>query len=118
MTEENVPVASIIPSGETFILSAAPVSKRWELSVRCGILVGLISLFGSSISGRVFHPVLDALKTVGPMAFLIRPSMIWATMGSVLLIFRTALWFCYRPAAPATADEAPRLTVIIPAFNE
>jgi len=39
-------------------------------------------------------------------------------MGTLLLAFRTWLWWRYRPFAPATTDNAPSLTVIIPAYNE
>jgi len=36
-----------------------------------------------------------------------RPSVVWATMGLLLLSFRTALWLRYRPAVPATFADAP-----------
>ncbi len=39
-------------------------------------------------------------------------------MGMLLLCFRTLLWFSYRPIDPADPNDAPSLTVIIPAFNE
>src|SRR6185312_2672173 len=35
-----------------------------------------------------------------------------------MLLFRTLLWFRYRPAALATPADAPAMTVIIPAYNE
>ena len=44
--------------------------------------------------------------------------MLWATMGTALLCFRTLLWFRYRPIDPANRDDAPLLTVVIPAYNE
>lgn len=49
---------------------------------------------------------------------LARPSIIWAIMGTLMLTLRTALWFRYHPFAAAENDDAPILTVIIPAFNE
>jgi hyaluronan synthase len=47
-----------------------------------------------------------------------RPSILWFTMGLLLLVLRTLLWLRYRPATPATMDDAPALTVVIPAYNE
>jgi hyaluronan synthase len=44
--------------------------------------------------------------------------MVWGTMGLLLLSFRTALWFYYRPFPSVGAADAPHLTVIIPAYNE
>jgi len=49
---------------------------------------------------------------------IVRPSILWASMGIVLLGFRTVLWFFYRPFSPAEPADAPFLTVIIPAYNE
>ena len=49
---------------------------------------------------------------------IVRPSILWASMGIVLLGFRTVLWFFYRPFSPAGPADAPFLTVIIPAYNE
>jgi len=39
-------------------------------------------------------------------------------MGILLLIFRTILWFLYRPFSSTDFDNAPFLTVIVPAYNE
>jgi hyaluronan synthase len=35
-----------------------------------------------------------------------------------MLAFRTLLWFLYKPFHPETAEAAPSMTVIIPAYNE
>lgn len=50
--------------------------------------------------------------------FFVRPSMLWALMGTVMLGFRTLLWFRYRAYKPSEFHDAPILTVIIPAYNE
>jgi len=54
----------------------------------------------------------------GVGALWLRPTVIWIGMGLVLLLLRTLLWMRYKPFASASAAEAPRLTVIIPAYNE
>jgi hyaluronan synthase len=49
---------------------------------------------------------------------LVRPTVIWVAMGTLLLTLRTVMWTRYRGWAPAAEDEAPMLTVVIPAYNE
>ncbi len=44
--------------------------------------------------------------------------MLWGIMGTALLAFRTTLWFWYEGSPPSTMEDAPPLTVIIPAYNE
>lgn len=44
--------------------------------------------------------------------------LFWLGLGFLLIVIRTIFWIVYRPAAAATRDSAPRLTVIIPAYNE
>lgn len=39
-------------------------------------------------------------------------------MGMVLLAVRTLLWLRYHPVAPVDYEQAPRLSVVIPAYNE
>ncbi len=49
---------------------------------------------------------------------VVRPSVLWAITGAFLLILRTLLWFRYRPEPSAEMEEAPSLSVVIPAYNE
>src|SRR5581483_9243799 len=44
--------------------------------------------------------------------------LFWLGLGFLLIVIRTILWIAYRPAPSATREGAPRLTVIIPAYNE
>jgi hyaluronan synthase len=44
--------------------------------------------------------------------------LFWLGLGFLLIVIRTIFWILYRPAAAATRESAPRLTVIIPAYNE
>ena len=98
--------------------AARPVSREWELAVRFAIIAGFIFIFYSSITGRVFQPVIRSLVNLQWSLLIVRPSVLWAAMGILLLTFRTFMWFRYRPFAPADMTEAPFLTVIIPAYNE
>jgi hyaluronan synthase len=89
-----------------------------EWIIRCAIVAGLFAVFYASISGHIFQPLFQAVRTSYWSRILIRPSLMWGTMGSLLLSFRTFLWFRYRPFPSADITDAPRLTVIIPAYNE
>ena len=89
---------------------------RWI--IRIAIIIGLlISLYSSVIVG-LFDPIYYSIKSAQWTKIIIRPSLLWVMMGFLLLAFRTALWFIYKPFAPATCEEAPSMTVIIPAYNE
>ena len=90
----------------------------WEWVLRAAIVIGLGLIIYSTIAGRVFNPLVHAAHTSDWMHAMLRPSILWVTMGSLLLGFRTFLWFRYRPFAAATMADAPALTVVIPAFNE
>jgi hyaluronan synthase len=82
------------------------------------IIASLIIIIYFSLSGKVFNPLIKAGQQGRWAALILRPSMLWALMGMIFLIFRTFLWFSYRPFQPVSVDDAPKLTVIIPAYNE
>lgn len=82
------------------------------------ILGGLVFLVYTSFTGGLFNPLIQAVQADRRLAFFIRPTLLWASMGSLFVVFRTILWFHYRPFPPAPFHEAPALTVVIPAFNE
>ena len=90
----------------------------WEWILRVAIVLGLALIIYATVAGKVFNPLVHAAHASDWMHAMLRPSILWLTMGSLLLGFRTFLWFRYRPFAAATMADAPALTVIIPAFNE
>lgn len=99
-------------------MAAEPIPGPWEWLLRCAIIVGLVAIFYMGFSGRIFQPLICAARTTPWLRIVIRPSLLWGTMGSLLLAFRTFLWFRYRSFLPVGIEEAPSLTVIIPAYNE
>jgi hyaluronan synthase len=113
LTSESKCVASPYFPIETRL---TPTSWQWLL--RLFILIGLLIIFYESVVGRVFQPLFQSAGNMHWTWKLIKPSILWAAMGMTLLCFRTFLWFRYRPAEPADPYSAPRLTVIIPAYNE
>lgn len=82
------------------------------------IVLGLGSLLYLTLFGRIFQPLLEAASASEWTRAVVRPSVIWVSMGLLMLAFRTALLFRYRETAPADPANAPMLTVIIPAYNE
>lgn len=89
-----------------------------DWALRGIIFLGLGCLVYINISYDSFHPLIRLMEKHGWTRVLARPSMLWALMGTLMLGFRTMLWFRYRPHAPAIPENAPSLTVIIPAYNE
>ncbi len=113
-------LAKIAPLTDPPFQDFLPYEVRdvWDWLLPAAIVLCLAAITFAAFKGRVFAPLWEASRTHGWMLALLRPSLIWISMGSVLLIFRTTLWFFYRPFAPATRQDAPFMTVIIPAYNE
>ena len=80
--------------------------------------MGLFAISFGGISGEVFKPLVVAVQESRWSRLVISPSILWAFMGTVFLLFRTVLWLIYRPFPDAVPVDAPSLTVIIPAYNE
>jgi len=96
----------------------APESATADRALRWTILLCLCGLAYFSVSSDLFQPTLQAIQKRHWTRIFVRPSMLWAVMGTVMLGFRTLLWFRYRSYKPADFCGAPSLTVIIPAYNE
>ena len=90
----------------------------WDLLVKVLIIVGLAFLLWLNDELNAFDPLLELAHRHGLSELLVRPSIMWAVMGTLLMAFRTILWFRYRPYRAATLSDAPTMTVIIPAYNE
>lgn len=105
-----VPHSGVFPS--------ASKQDTWDLLLKLMISTGLCALIAVSFSARIFNPLFRMESVYGISSMLWRPSILWFVMGMVLLVFRTFLWFTYRPHPAATHENAPRMTVVIPAYNE
>ena len=106
------------PSDGSTVFRSIPPSDAWDALLRVTIVVGLALLLYLCVSGRAFAVLLATAERHGLSALLVRPSVMWLSMGTALLAFRTMLWFRYRPGPIASMAEAPLMTVVIPAFNE
>lgn len=78
----------------------------------------MAALTWAAIATPLLQPLFEVAGRGHWSALWVRPTVIWVTMGLLLMFARTVFWVRYRPFAAATADDAPRLTVIIPAYNE
>ncbi len=88
----------------------------WALSAT--IVFGVGFYLYASLHSQIFRYEIDTAESHPWVRLLTYPSVLWSVMATVLLTFRTALWVRYRPFPSLPLDEAPSLTVIIPAYNE
>ena len=90
----------------------------WDWLIGAAIVVGLVVLTHATLFSQVLRPLITDVESSSWGLFVERPSVMWTAMGTILLGVRTALWYRYRPAPAVTMEEAPALTVVIPAYNE
>jgi len=96
----------------------ATSADAWDWGLRAAIIVAVATIVYVTLVGRMFQPVLDAAADHGVSEIIVRPSLMWVMIGTLLLAYRTFLWFRYHPIPAADFAGAPPLTVVIPAYNE
>jgi hyaluronan synthase len=109
------PESAAVPTAD---LALAPSGDPWDYLLIAAIFASLFALAYAALATPLLQPIVDLARREHWSGFWVRPTVIWISMGLVLLFVRTVLWLCYRPFAPATEEEAPSLTVIVPAYNE
>ncbi len=82
------------------------------------ILGGTGVALWAAVTGNLFAPMMTDAAGDRIVRLILRPSIIWTVMAAAMLVLRTLFWLRYRPAPPAVDGHAPRLSVIIPAYNE
>lgn len=112
MATQDQPVSAAIDFPRAY------TADNWDLLLKWIILFCLAALALISVYGHIFSPVVEQAESKGIGAMVYRPSILWFSMGFLLVVFRTFLWFRYRPHPHAPLEQAPRMTVIIPAYNE
>jgi hyaluronan synthase len=106
------------PSPRAVLAPAPSRADAWDRLLIAAIFAGMIGLAWVALATPLMQPIVDLARREHWSGFWVRPTVIWIAMGLVLLLMRTLLWLRYRPFAPVARDEAPMLTVIIPAYNE
>jgi len=97
-------------------------SPTW-FTVDLRFVIATVMLFSAVVATvirfdyEVFDPLADSLMIQGWVAVIARLSLLWFTMDMLLIVIRTLLWVRYRPFANVSVKQAPRLTIVIPAYN-
>ena len=99
-------------------LTVPPERDFWDVLLIVGIFAAIAVLAWFTLATPLFNPLLAMAKRGDWGGLALRPTVLWLAMALILIFVRTLLWLWYRPARPATDDEAPVLSVIIPAYNE
>lgn len=110
-----------MPRASDPALATAPGLPRrdwWDVLLVGAIFAGMAALFYAALATPLLQPLFDIAEREHWSLLWVRPTVIWITMGLLLMVVRTVLWVAYRPFAEATEQEAPMLTVVIPAYNE
>ncbi len=95
-----------------------PQGDGWDRLVIAAIFAGMLGLAWAALATPLLQPLLDIAQRQHWTMLWVRPTVIWITMGVLLLFVRTLLWLRYRPFAATREEDAPALTVVIPAYNE
>ncbi len=90
----------------------------WDRLILLLICTGLLLLAWVTVATPIMDPLTTAARLGRWGTALVRPTVAWIAMGTLLLAVRTAMWTRYRPWAAAGEEDAPSLTVVIPAYNE
>jgi hyaluronan synthase len=95
-----------------------PPRDRWDIVLILAIFASIGAMAYAALATPLLQPLVDVARREHWSMLWVRPTIIWISMGLLLLVMRTVLWLMYSPFAPAREAEAPRLTVLIPAYNE
>jgi hyaluronan synthase len=98
--------------------SAPPPRDHWDTVLILAIFAAIGALAYAAFVTHLLQPLVDVARREHWSMLWVRPTIIWISMGLVLLLMRTVLWLAYRPFAAVSDADAPTLTVIIPAYNE
>jgi hyaluronan synthase len=97
---------------------ASPPRDRWDVFLVLAIFASIGVLAYAALATPLLQPLVDVARREHWSMLWVRPTIIWISMGLLLLLLRTFLWLLYRPFDAALAQDAPALTVLIPAYNE
>jgi hyaluronan synthase len=99
-------------------LPALPPRDLWDRLLVAAIFAGMFALAYAAFATTLLQPLFSIAQREDWHQLWLRPTVIWVSMGMLLLLARTLLWLRYRPFAAAAPEDAPFLSVIVPAYNE
>ena len=97
---------------------SGPRRDAWDLFLILAIFASIGVLAYAALATPLLRPLADVARREHWSMLWVRPTIIWVSMGLVLLLMRTVLWLLYRPFPAVHHKSAPFLTVLIPAYNE
>jgi len=100
------------------VLASVPPRDLWDRFLIATIFAGMLALAYAAFATPLLQPIFSIAGRGEWAQLATRPTVIWIGMGLLLLLMRTLLWLRYQPFAAAPPEDAPMLTVIIPAYNE
>jgi hyaluronan synthase len=106
---------------ELALLPAATAERPadiWDVLLVTTIFAAMGALAWASAATPLLQPLFDIVEGKRWSELWARPVVIWVSMGLLLMAVRTLFWVWYRPFTPAAPDEAPSVSVVIPAYNE
>ncbi|MEC4890758.1 MAG: glycosyltransferase [Nitrospira sp.] len=115
---------SIPVSAKPSVLDLVPDENPTWCTIDLRLVIAIVMVCGAIVATAVrfnhelFDPLAESFQLQGWAAVIARPSLLWFSMGMLLLVIRTLLWVRYRPYAAVEAEQAPRMSIIIPAYNE
>jgi hyaluronan synthase len=98
-------------------VSGTQPSRLWTYSIYALIFAAIL-LIGRYQFDILVPRILAAATGTAWVEWLAYLGVFWVWLGFLLIVIRTVLWVAYRPTPSATHGTAPKLTVIIPAYNE
>jgi hyaluronan synthase len=112
MDPRSETVESLVAAG------VAPRRDAWDVLLIITIFASIGLLAYAALGTALLQPLVDVARREHWSMLWVRPTIIWVSMGILLLLMRTVLWLVYRPFKPVSEEGAPALTVVIPVYNE
>lgn len=97
---------------------SVPPGDLWNALIAVAIFMGIGYFIYTTLASELFDHLFELGRQRRWGELILRPTVLWVSMGTLLLVFRTVLWLRYVPFVSADAQHAPAMTVIIPAYNE
>lgn len=103
---------------ELVLAAVEPAGDFIDTLLIGGIFAGMALLAWAAFGTRLLAPLFEIVERGRWHLLWLRPMVIWIGMGLLLMLVRTLFWLRYRPFPTASAENAPLMTVVIPAYNE
>ena len=90
-----------LPLSVSSVQAGLPPGRGYRILVGSAIVLGLAAILFAMLHGDLFRPVRQAIDAGSLGEWVLKPSLVLASMGLLMLALRTLLWFGYRPFKPA-----------------